>query len=35
MTPKEYEALTVYAAKMQLTISEVVRDFVGRLDTYR
>jgi hypothetical protein len=34
MTPKEYQALAEYAARMQLTISEVVRDFVRRLDTY-
>jgi hypothetical protein len=34
MTPKEYQALSEYATKMQLTISEVVRDFIRKLDTY-
>jgi hypothetical protein len=33
-TAKEYEALAEYAAKMQLTISEVIRDFIRKLDTF-
>lgn len=34
MTEKEYQALAEYSARMQLTMSEVIRDFVKRLDTY-
>jgi hypothetical protein len=34
MSEKEYQALAEYAAKMQLTMSEVVRDFIRKLDTY-
>ncbi|WP_226588730.1 hypothetical protein [Microseira wollei] len=34
ITEKEYQALAEYSARMQLTMSEVIRDFVKRLDTY-
>ena len=34
LTEKEYEALTEYSVQMQLTRSEVIRDFVRKLKTY-
>jgi|LakMenE01Jun11ns_1017448.scaffolds.fasta_scaffold8461740_1 hypothetical protein len=34
MTEKEYEALAVYSAAKQLTMSEVIRDFIRDLETY-
>jgi hypothetical protein len=34
MTEKEYQALAEYSARMQLTMSELVRDFIRKLDTY-
>lgn len=34
MTEKEYQALAEYSARMQLTMSEVVRDFIRKLETY-
>jgi hypothetical protein len=34
MTEKEYQALAEHSAKTQLTMSEVIRDFIRRLETY-
>jgi hypothetical protein len=34
ITEKEYEALAVYSATKQLTMSEVIRDFIRDLETY-
>ena len=34
MNEKEYQALAEYAARMGLTMSEIIRDFIKGLDTY-
>lgn len=34
MTKKEYQALAEYSVKKQLTLSEVIRDFIRDLETY-
>ena len=34
LTEKEYDALAEHSAQAQLTMSEVIRDFIRKLKTY-